>query len=137
KRVVRSLILIPLFIYILLFCFALFFSERLIFQPPPASYQDSAAIVNLTSKNGMQISAIYLLNDKAKYTILYSHGNAEDIGDIRPILDGLKNLGFSVFAYDYQGYGTSQGKPTETNAYADVEAAYEYLTAKIGIPGEA
>src|SRR5439155_21231421 len=93
-------------------------------------------IVKLISKDGKQISAIFLPNEKAKYTILYSHGNAEDIGDIRPMLDGLKNLGFSVFAYDYQGYGTSQGKPTESNAYADVLAAYEYLTTRLGISSE-
>jgi abhydrolase domain-containing protein 17 len=136
RRVVRSMILIPLFIYVALFFIALFFSDRLIFQPPPASYQDSDAIVKLTTKSGKQISAIHLINEKAKYTILYSHGNAEDIGDLRPVLDGLKNMGFNVFAYDYQGYGTSQGKPSESNAYTDVEAAYEYLTTRLGIPGE-
>lgn len=134
KRVVRSMILIPLLIYVLLFVFALFFSESLIFQPPPSSYQDTEGIIKLPSKDDKQISALYLFNAKAKYTILYSHGNAEDLGDTRPILDNLKNLGFSVFSYDYQGYGTSQGKPSESNAYADVEAAYEYLTVKLGIP---
>jgi abhydrolase domain-containing protein 17 len=136
RRVVRSMILIPLYIYVALFFIALFFSDRLIFQPPPASYQDTDGIMKLTTKGGMQISAIHLVNEKAKYTILYSHGNAEDIGDTRPVLDGLKNLGFSVFTYDYQGYGTSQGRPSESNAYMDVEAAYEYLTAQLGIPGE-
>ena len=30
-------------------------------------------------------------------------------------------------AYDYTGYGKSQGSPEETSCYADIEAAYRYL----------
>ncbi len=136
KRIVRSMLLIPLLIYVFLFFFGLFFSERLIFQPHPSSYKDTENILKLTSKNGMQISAVYLPNAKAKYTILYSHGNAEDLGDDQHDFEYLRDLGFSVFAYDYQGYGTSQGEPSESNAYEDVEAAYNYLTEKLGVPAE-
>ena len=32
-----------------------------------------------------------------------------------------------MFAYDYQGYGTSDGTPTEQHAYDDEDAAYNYL----------
>lgn len=136
KRIVRSMLLIPLLIYAALFLFAIFYSDRLIFQPPPSSYKDTEKILKITSKNGAQISAVYLPNDKARYTILYSHGNAEDIGDSQPIFEDLRSMGFNVFAYDYQGYGTSQGEPSESHAYEDVEAAYNYLTDTLGIPGE-
>jgi fermentation-respiration switch protein FrsA (DUF1100 family) len=44
-----------------------------------------------------------------------------------PILNEIKKMGFSVFAYDYRGYGTSSGRPSEQNAYRDIDAAYEYL----------
>jgi abhydrolase domain-containing protein 17 len=44
------------------------------------------------------------------------------------MLDRLHRLGFSVFAYDYRGYGTSNGTPSEQNAYQDTDAAYIYLT---------
>jgi alpha-beta hydrolase superfamily lysophospholipase len=136
KRIIRSLVLIPLLIYAALFLFAIFYSDRLIFQPPPSSYKDTEKIIKIASKNGAQIAAIYLPNDKARYTILYSHGNAEDIGNSQPIFEDLRNLGFNVLAYDYQGYGTSQGEPTENHAYEDVEAAYNYLTETLGIQSE-
>ncbi len=55
----------------------------------------------------------------------------QDLADIRPILEQLHNVGFAVFAYDYQGYGTSQGKPSEQNAYRDIASAYQYLTAQL------
>jgi alpha-beta hydrolase superfamily lysophospholipase len=62
--------------------------------------------------------------------LLYIHGNAEDLGDIRPLLQRLHSWGFNVFAYDYRGYGTSDGTPGEQNAYQDADAAYTYLTQR-------
>lgn len=39
-------------------------------------------------------------------TILYSHANAEDLGNIYPWCKFLsKMLGVNIFAYDYTGYG--------------------------------
>ncbi|MBC6474211.1 MAG: alpha/beta hydrolase [Hormoscilla sp. GM102CHS1] len=114
--------------------YGIFWSDRMIFQPHPSSYRDTDKIIKLKSGPDLQISAIHLPNPAATYTILYSHGNGEDLGDIDPTLRNLQSLGFAVFAYDYRGYGTSQGKPSERNTYADVNAAYNYLTQSLGIP---
>lgn len=84
--------------------------------------------------DGAIISAIYLYNRDARYTILYSHGNAEDIGHLRPMLDEIKDMGFSVFAYDYRGYGTSSGTSSEKTVYRDADAAYDYVATTLGIP---
>ncbi|MEB3341522.1 alpha/beta hydrolase [Okeania sp.] len=126
-----------LIIYIVIGWYGLFFSDQLIFLPRPSSYQDNPDFVKLDSGNKVQITAIYLpfpKLPKAKYTILYSHGNAEDLGQILPRLQDLRDIGFNVFAYDYRGYGTSEGKPSVKGAYEDINAAYEYLTQKLGIP---
>jgi len=37
-------------------------------------------------------------------------------------------MGFSVLGYDYSGYGTSSGEPSEAVVYHDIDAAYDYLT---------
>lgn len=130
KRLLRSII----FIYAFLCFYAVFFSERMIFQPPAASYQDTSEIIKLSSANGMKISAVYFPNPQAQYTILYSHGNAEDFGNISSVLQDIRDSGFAVFAYDYQGYGTSQGTTSEYNVYRDIEAAYGYLTEQLRVP---
>lgn len=129
-RLLRS----ALFIYVVVCAYAFFFSDRTIFQPQPSSYRDTSAIIKLDSAENVKISALYLPNPEASHTILYSHGNAEDLGDIQPILNKLQALGFAVFAYDYRGYGTSRGKPSERGTYEDINAAYEYLTRQLGIP---
>lgn len=127
KRLLGSLLLI----YLALGIYSYFLADRLIFRPFPSSYQDSQAILKLTTADNVQISALYLPQPEATYTLLYSHGNAEDLGDIYPILKQIRTVGLAVFAYDYRGYGTSQGKPSEQNAYRDIDAAYHYLTTTL------
>ncbi len=122
------------FIYASLALLAWLFADRMIFLPPPPQYQDDGGILKLRTAAGERISAIYLPNPGADYTILYSHGNAEDLGVIRPLLPALRDLGFAVLAYDYRGYGTSEGRPSERASYQDIDAAYEYLTRGLGLP---
>jgi len=110
------------------------FPEHFIFPVPPSSYSDTPTVLKIKTKNGVTLSAIYLSNPKAKYTILVSHGNAEDIGRMYPWLKTFEQHGFSIFAYDYAGYGTSTGKPSEKQTYQNIDAAYNYLTQDLKIP---
>ena len=130
---IRTPLLTLIAIYLIVLVIAIVFSEKLIFQPQPAGYRDSAAILKLPSSDGAKISATYLANPAATFTVLFSHGNAEDIGYDAPLLEQIRDAGFSVFAYDYQGYGTSEGQPTEQHAYDDEDAAYNYLTGSMHI----
>jgi len=132
KRLVRSLLLIYAFFALYVF----FRADSMIFLPQTISYQDTTDILKISVSDNERISATYLPNAGSKYTLLYIHGNAEDLGDIRPMLERLHNWGFNVFAYDYRGYGTSDGEPNEGNAYQDADAAYRYLTQQLKIPPE-
>lgn len=139
RRVIFSL----LFIYACLTIYAYFLTDGLIFLPRPSSYGNVQELVGtkeqglrLNSSNNNQIAAVYLPKPGANYTILHSHGNAEDLGDILFILRKIQGLGFNVFAYDYQGYGQSGGTPSEINAYADINTAYNYLTQNLQIPAK-
>lgn len=127
------MLLLPVVLYAALFLYALFLSDNAIFLPHPSSYKDTSEIVELTTANGNKISAIYLTNPSARFTLLVSHGNAEDLGDDRYWLEDLRKAGFNVLAYDYEGYGTSEGKPGEKHAYQDEDAAYDYLVANLKI----
>lgn len=136
KRLIRAVLAALLGFYLALFCFAFFFTEKTIFQPPPATYKDSDQILKLPEAGGTHLSAVYLPAPNARYTILYSHGNGEDLGELRPALEDLKQMGYSVLAYDYHGYGTTPGTPTEANAYQDEETAYDYLRKTRGVPAD-
>ena len=61
-------------------------------------------------------------------TIIYSHGNATDIGAMFPMQVVLVHaLNCNVVMYDYSGYGASGGVPEEACTYADMEAVYHYV----------
>lgn len=127
KRILRTVLLIVCALYIALLLFAVFLSDSMIFLPHHSSYNDTPEIVKITTAAGKKISAVYLPNPNARYTLLVSHGNAEDLGDDRYWLEDLRRAGFSVLAYDYEGYGTSEGRPSEKAAYQDEAAVYDYL----------
>ena len=133
KRILRTVLLLLCALYIGLVLLAVFLSDRMIFLPHRSSYNDTPEIVKITTANGKRISAVYLPNPNARYTLLVSHGNAEDLGDDRYWLEDLRRAGFSVLAYDYEGYGTSEGKATEKTVYQDEAAAYDYLAMDLKI----
>ncbi|MCF7955708.1 MAG: alpha/beta hydrolase [Phycisphaerae bacterium] len=99
----------------------------MIFSPPPASYLDGPGIIKIDVGNGDAICGRYLRNPDAEFTILYNHGNNEDIGMNLHWLRRFRERGFSVLTYDYRGFGQSEGKATEKNTYRDAQAAYDYL----------
>ncbi|MFT5123134.1 MAG: alpha-beta hydrolase superfamily lysophospholipase [Verrucomicrobiales bacterium] len=124
------------FAYLVFTFIAHFMSGFMMYPIQDAGYDDTDEIIKLTSAGGRQISAIMKEQPGARYTILFSHGNAEDIGDLESLLVDLRDAGFSVFAYDYHGYGTSEGRPSASHTYMDIRAAYLYLTETLQIPEE-
>jgi fermentation-respiration switch protein FrsA (DUF1100 family) len=124
----KRLILSLLEIYVIIVLYVYFVaSDGMIFPERRSGYPDGPNILKIQTSDGGRISAVYLPNTNAALTILHSHGNAEDLGDIRPILEMFHDAGFAVFSYDYRGYGTSEGKASAKNARRDAEAAYRYL----------
>jgi fermentation-respiration switch protein FrsA (DUF1100 family) len=130
KRLVKSVV----FIYLSVTLVGCTLADRMIFIPPAPSYSLQPEMVMITTADGEKICAYYFINTKAEFTLLYSHGNAEDIGHNRFVFERFVNQGFSVLGYDYRGYGLSEGKPSEKNAYEDIAAAYAYLTEVQGVP---
>ncbi|MCF7956266.1 MAG: alpha/beta hydrolase [Phycisphaerae bacterium] len=130
KRLAKSIA----FIYLSCSVVGCTFSDRMIFIPPDPSYSFEPKMVMIETPSGEKICAYYFFNPNAEFTLLYSHGNAEDIGQNRFVFERFVEKGFSVLAYDYRGYGLSEGRPSEKNAYEDIAAAYAYLTEVAGIP---
>ncbi|XP_036213578.1 alpha/beta hydrolase domain-containing protein 17B isoform X1 [Bactrocera oleae] len=81
------------------------------------------------TSRGNLITCIYVrCSRNAKYTLLFSHGNAVDLGQMSSFYISLgTQLNCNIFGYDYSGYGMSGGKPSEKNLYADIEAAWQAL----------
>jgi len=59
--------------------------------------------------------------------------DAEDLGDVAPLLEALHDTGFAVLAFDYRGYGRSGGQASEKNVYADTRAVLAFAQARFGL----
>ncbi|XP_011033471.1 PREDICTED: alpha/beta hydrolase domain-containing protein 17B-like isoform X1 [Populus euphratica] len=91
----------------------------------------------LETKPGNKIVATFWKHPFARFTVLYSHGNAADLGQMHELFIELRaHLRVNIMSYDYSGYGASSGKPSEFNTYYDIEAVYNCLKKDYGIKQE-
>ncbi len=138
-------------------------AAKLAFLPPdPSTYsvdkdQDGSCTLHLTDRSEWQythselegidifttqtrrnntIGCMYVKNtSNPKFTLLFTHGNAVDLGQMSSFFVALgSRIDCNVFAFDYSGYGISTGKPSEKNVYADAEAAWRVLRDKYNVP---
>lgn len=118
---------------------AFLYAERILFQPPASSYgEGELPLSRIPVGDGDSLAVQHLANPAARYTILFSHGNAEDLGHLQPLLRLLHRAGFAVLAYDFRGYGLSSGRlPSEKSAIEDAEAVYHHATSSLGIAADA
>ncbi|KAF5199966.1 Alpha/beta hydrolase domain-containing protein 17C [Thalictrum thalictroides] len=91
----------------------------------------------LETKGGNKIVATFWKHPFARFTLLYSHGNAADLGQMQELFIELRaHLRVNIMSYDYSGYGASSGKPSEFNTYYDIEAVYNCLKSEYNIKQE-
>ncbi|XP_057727359.1 uncharacterized protein LOC130943483 [Arachis stenosperma] len=103
----------------------------------PFPHRENVEVLKFPNRRGTEIVAMYVRHPMAKSTLLYSHGNAADIGQMYELFIELSiHLRVNLMGYDYSGYGQSSGKPSEHNTYADIEAAYKYLEENYGTKQE-
>lgn len=63
--------------------------------------------------------------------LLYLHGARWNVTGSSPRIRRMQELGFSVLAIDYRGFGkSSPGLPSEGTAYEDARAAWDWLAAR-------
>jgi hypothetical protein len=125
-RLFRSLV----FVYATLLAAAVLLSDFLIFPYRASSYDEGLEAFFIDAADGARLALKEYPNPNAEFTLLYFHGNAEDLGHVDPVLEEYRQAGFAVFAFDYRGYGKSTGRATASNVERDAETVFRFLTEK-------
>ncbi|CAH0727511.1 unnamed protein product, partial [Brenthis ino] len=117
--------------------FSLTLTERAEWQYSEREKENIEGFYSRTSR-GNRIACLFVrCSPNARFTILFSHGNAVDLGQMSSFYLGLgTRINCNIFSYDYSGYGVSGGKPSEKNLYADIDAAWQALRTRYGISPE-
>jgi fermentation-respiration switch protein FrsA (DUF1100 family) len=95
--------------------------------------------VELTADDGVRLVGWVMPSAASNpYWLLICHGNAGNLSQFdRPVhYAGLSRLGLHLFAFDYRGYGESEGSASEPGLYRDADAAYRYLRQERGVPAD-
>ena len=119
---------------------------NLFFQPSKVEFIRPSQLgleyedIYLSAADGQRLHAWYLparTKAKALGTILFLHGNAENMSTHIKSVFWLPAYGFNVFLLDYRGYGRSTGRADIDAAHVDVETAIGYLINRGGVDRKA
>jgi hypothetical protein len=86
-------------------------------------------IVALFGK-ALQANGLPLKDTSNRPTIIYCYGNGACMAYSTGVFEHFRRLGANVIIADYEGYGMSGGKPSETGCYAAADAEYDYLLTR-------
>lgn len=107
--------------------------NSLFYHPDAYPYRARAAVpsaedVAFASQDGTQLHGWFVhAQGAAKGTVIYFHGNAQNLTSHYSFVDWLPAQGFDVFAFDYRGYGKSKGSASRQGLHEDSLAALNYV----------
>ncbi|MCF7830498.1 alpha/beta hydrolase [Candidatus Gracilibacteria bacterium] len=116
--------------------------DKFIFQPTtemiehPVARDLSWEDVEFPTSDGETLHGWWTDNNEDK-TILFFHGNAQNISHRTGQLFIFQRLGKNFLIFDYRGYGLSSGQiEKEADFYEDAHAALKFLIEEKNIPPE-
>lgn len=126
--------------YCLVLLVFLFLENMLVYPAPRYPDGDWQATwlkhedISFNSGDGTKLHGWYVEHSQPKAVVLYCHGNGTHVAYIAEFLAEMRDeFQVSIFAFDYRGYGRSEGKPAEKGILEDAEAAQEWLANRAGI----
>lgn len=130
-------------LFVIIVAVSLSACTNVFFQPQQIQYMTPNEIglayedVYLSSLDGVKLHGWMLpAQGKAKGTVLFLHGNAENISTHIASVYWLPAQHYNVFLPDYRGYGRSEGSPSLEGVQEDINSAMEYLLHRSDIDSE-
>ena len=112
-------------------CTSSFFQPHRVLVLTPAQIGMAYEELELRADDGTVLHAWYLpARGRARATVLYLHGNAENISTHFANVAWMPAEGFNVLALDYRGYGASGGSASLPGVQLDIDAALRALVAR-------
>jgi pimeloyl-ACP methyl ester carboxylesterase len=112
-------------------------------KAPPGGYQLSTAVIpaatelRLATPDGQTLQG-YFIPAGGTYpdiTLIYFHGQSNNVGTSWPRLEYLYPLGCNILAVDVRGYGLSTGSPDEPGIDIDVQTIWDAAVGATTIAG--
>jgi uncharacterized protein len=110
-----------LFLILITSCTHLFYHPTKVSYFHPKKFVHEVEDVWMNSKDGTKLNAWWMPTTikHAKGTIVFFHGNAENISSHFLNLAWITHEGYNLFIFDYRGYGASEGTPNPKGIFND------------------
>lgn len=101
---------------------------------PTGNWEHGLEDVEFQSSDGTRLHGLLVEHENPLVHILFCHGNGEHVANTCDLLESYsQEMQATVFAFDYRGYGRSEGKPHERGVLEDGRAAQQWLAQRSGI----
>lgn len=115
--------------------------ENMLIYPAPRYPQGDWEAKGLThedvffsSADGTRLHGWFVEHPRPRAVVLYCHGNGTHVADLPEFLAEMRDeFQVSIFAFDYRGYGRSEGQPAEKRILEDGAAAQAWVAARTGL----
>ncbi|WP_224368000.1 alpha/beta hydrolase [Hyalangium versicolor] len=113
----------------------MFSVQRSMLFPAPRSPSQEApppgpGFRRLSPPGGPVVDVLHLAAEPGHPTIVFFHGNGEQISYLAELGSDLHSRGLGFLAVEYPGYGTNPGTPSEQGLYQAAEVAIAELRAQ-------
>jgi uncharacterized protein len=99
-------------------------------EPKGLRFEDA----RFTAKDGTRIHGWYCPCEKPRAVLLLAHGNTGHLSYLSGLLQYFQNdLRVTTLAFDYRGYGRSDGVATVEGVLEDARAARSFLANRAGV----
>ena len=114
-----------------------FFEPVKEYRAEPDSSICATEEVSFPSGNGKRLTGWVLAPKEQPHiaSVLYLHGNYGNVSLFLFPVEPLVAAGFQVLTFDYQGYGKSEGEPSQEAVLADAQAALDFAKARPDFAG--
>jgi pimeloyl-ACP methyl ester carboxylesterase len=127
KKLVNIIVNAFLIIAFLLFIITILVKRFVYFKPSSQFIQTQDKYLDIKHRH---LHGWFLENESSNKIILFCHGYMGNMSHEQTRIIALKNLGYSVLAFDYSGYGKSGGVPSEQQLYDDASDMIAFIRQK-------
>jgi len=133
RRIFLYVFLSLIILYLSICAYMYIFQRNFLYHPYKNNYLRGEKLnaeikeIFTPSTEGITLKSWFYKNSNNKYTVLFFHGNAGELGNRIYKLNELKNLNLNYLIISWRGFSGNKGSPTEQGLYNDAKSAVEWL----------
>ena len=126
----KRVILFYTFLLLNMSCNKIFYHPDQVIYSNPADLNLTHEFSTIKTADSQSLHILKIIAKQERGIVIQFHGNAQNLSSHHLSVAWMTYHGFSVYAFDYRGYGQSSGKPTRKGLVLDGQAMIQYVCSQ-------